>query len=195
MIWMTKARWIGRIFAVTVFLAAFGISLALTVFQVSREIPATITVSPVVVLSSGDLGLYHDPEGANTVTSLNFRVADFQLPLRQVVGPEIIYIRNESSVNLTLIEPCREVVVGGQRIGFINPRLHSLQNGDHLGSVCDRDVGLSPGEMVSADVDIHDLGPRLAPGHTHSPPCSGRWGPEMCPSHHLRLHPHQGYRV
>ena len=49
---MTKSRWIGLILAVTIFLAAFGISLALTVFQVSREIPVTVTVADVMVLPS-----------------------------------------------------------------------------------------------------------------------------------------------
>ena len=41
---MIKRRWIGLIFGITVFLAAFGSALAVTVFQVSREVPSTLSM-------------------------------------------------------------------------------------------------------------------------------------------------------
>ena len=162
---MTRRRWIGLILGIGVFLAAFGIALAVTFFQVSREIPTTVTVSPVSVLSSGDLGLYHDSGAKEPVTDLEFTLLNLRSPLRPRVPDQTIYIRNQSAINLTLIEPCQEVVGGGvQRIGFINPRLRSVASGEFLGDVCGRDVSLSPGEMVRADMNIHDLEPGLAPG-------------------------------
>ena len=57
---MTKNRWIGLIVGVAVFLAAFGAALAVTVFQVSREVPSTLKLGSAVVISGDNLALWHD---------------------------------------------------------------------------------------------------------------------------------------
>ncbi len=44
---MTKTRWIGLILAVSVFLAAFGVGLAVTLTQVMREVPSTFTLARI----------------------------------------------------------------------------------------------------------------------------------------------------
>ena len=150
------------IMGASLFLAAFGVAMAFTVFQVTRQVPSTFSFIGVEVLSGGDLGLYHDRAGTTPVISLSFKGIDFQPPLRRSVPPETIYIRNESDKELSLIEPCREVVVDGQRIGFMNPQIFDLA-GKHRGNVCDSPyLKLVPGEMVKALVDIHDLTPGLA---------------------------------
>ena len=54
-------------------LAALGVAIA-NVTQVSQPVGSTVNLtSPVQVLSSGDLGLWHDREKTNEVTSCNSR--------------------------------------------------------------------------------------------------------------------------
>ena len=93
---MTKQRWIGLIAGIAILLAAFGAVLAATVVQVSREVPSTLTTAEV--LADDNMALYHDPDGTDPVTSLEFPW--FQPPL---AGSEIVktlYIRNESPIDL-----------------------------------------------------------------------------------------------
>ena len=127
-------------------------------------------LSDVIVLASGDLGIYHDQDATEPVTSLHFVGQNFQPPLRLAgIRPEIVYIRNESEISLFLVEPCREVLEGdvGPRIGFMNPKIFDL-DGTRRGLLCDRpNKRLVPGEMVKVIVDIHDLERGLAAGdHT-----------------------------
>ena len=153
---LAKHRWMALILGVAVFLGAFGIALAATFFQVSREVPSTVV--PAQVLVDENLGVYHDPEGTDPVTSLEFVM--LQPPLGPRIPPITVYIKNESDVNLTLVEPCREIFDedSGQRIGFMNPLIESQVN------LCDVPVTIPPGEMVAASVDIHLLEPGLQPG-------------------------------
>ena len=157
---------IGLILIIVVSLSAFGIALAVTVFQTSRQVPSALIFSEVEVLSSSDLGLYHDREAAIPATSLQFTALNLQPPLIPRVPDETVYIRNESDpgIELTLIEPCREVrdAVSGSRIGFMNPQIFDI-GGQHRGDVCEGQR-LAPGEMVRALVNIHDLEPGLQPG-------------------------------
>ena len=139
-------------------------ALAATFLQASKEVDAALTFQAVQVLSDESLGLYHDPEGTNPVTSLGFPVLDIQPPLRRFdrSSGRRVYLRNEIDVDLFLIEPCRDVVVDEQRVGFMNPEIFDL-DGNSLGTVCDIPrVRLAPGEMVRARVDVHDLDPNLS---------------------------------
>ncbi len=69
---MTKRRWIALTVGVSVFLAAFGVALLATVFQVSREVPTTLKIRSAVVISGDNLGLWHDQGKTQPVTSLEF---------------------------------------------------------------------------------------------------------------------------
>ncbi len=54
------------------FLAAFGVALAVTFFQVSREIDSVVRFNVVDVRSSADLGLYTDEEPTKPAEFLNY---------------------------------------------------------------------------------------------------------------------------
>ena len=75
---LAKYRLLGLLLGVAVFLAAFGVALAVTIFQVTREVTTRLIVQDVSVLSTGDLGLYHDPAGTQPVTSMDFILVNLQ---------------------------------------------------------------------------------------------------------------------
>ena len=153
----------AAILGTAAFLAAFGVALAVTVVQVSRGVPSTLVLAQV--LADENLGLYHDPEATQPVTSLEF--TGLQPPLRSGVI-ETIYVRNESGIDLTLIEPCRGVFEGddeqnGIRIGFLDSAISSL-DGVELGGFCDRRAILAPDEVVRVELRLVDLDPGLEAG-------------------------------
>ena len=131
--------------------------MAVTVVQVTREVPGTLAVAQI--LADENLGLYHDQQATEPVTSLEFVL--MLPPMVPRVPPITVYVRNESDIDLTLIEPCRDIFdsASGQRIGYMNPRV------DGRGYVCNVEVTLVPGEMVAAITDIHWLQEGLQPGN------------------------------
>ena len=160
---MTKQRWAGITIGIGIFLAAFGVAMAVTVFQVTREVPSTLVSAQV--LADENLGLYHDPDATQPVTALEF--TRLQPPLRSGVI-ETIYVRNESAIDLTLIEPCREVFDGddeqnGIRIGYMDSAISSL-DGVELGGFCDRRAILAPDEVVRVELRLVDPDPGLEAG-------------------------------
>ena len=167
---MTKNRWIGLIIGVAVFLSAFGAALAVTVFQVSREVPSTLKLGSAVVISDDNLALWHDQAKTRPVTSLEFLGIRLQPPLESIPTERpqtTIFIENKSSHPLTLISPCGDVVSpSGARIGFLDAGLHDLPTGGD-GSTCGQNVTLGPMEMARANVHFHDIDPDLPAGdHT-----------------------------
>ena len=60
---MTTQRWIGAIVGIAVFIAAFGVALAVTWYQGSQDVPAAVSVHSTVVISGDNLGLWHDSAG------------------------------------------------------------------------------------------------------------------------------------
>ena len=72
---MTTRRWIGIIFGISLFLAAFSIAMALTVFQVSRQIGAELVLSGVEVLADENLGIYWDGDDLHGVQRCRPRTA------------------------------------------------------------------------------------------------------------------------
>ena len=130
---MTKHRWIGLSVGIAVFLAAFGAALAATFFQASRQVDSALTFRAVEVLSDESLGLYHDAEATNPVGFLDFPVLELKPPLRRSnrTGTRGVFIRNQSDIRLSLIEPCRDIVVNEQQIGFMNPEIFNL-SGERL---------------------------------------------------------------
>ena len=100
------------------------------------------------VLADENLGVYWDQELREPVTFIEFRGAAFEPPLRAGVKPEWVYLVNRSGMELSLIEPCREVFDGdnGPRIGWMDPPVSNL-NGVHIGHVCENPV-LAPGQVV-----------------------------------------------
>ena len=139
---MTKHRWIGLMLGVTIFLAAFGVALAVTVFQTSKEVPSVLTLGSAVVISSDNLALWHDRERKEPVTFLDFKSVQLKPPLEGSLRPEVwIYIENKSDRDLTLIQPCREVVTKeGVRIGSMDAGLQDLDGKDRRGT-CEAQEG------------------------------------------------------
>ena len=162
---MTKHRGTAFILGIGVFLAAFGMALGVTVFQVSREVPSTLGIRSAVVISGDNLALWHDQGKTKPVTSLEFVALQLQPPLKAIDRPGVlIYIQNKSSGDLTLIEPCRDVESPpGTVLGSMDASLHDIPTDDRIGDTCDQRVTLPPGKMVKADVHIH-LQPGVASG-------------------------------
>ena len=150
----TRKRWLGLILGVALFVAAVGAALAVTVFQVSREVDAELVLSAVEVLADENLGVYWDRELTDPVTFIEFQGAAFEPPLRPGVKREWVYVVNHSDKELVLIEPCRGISgPDGENIADIHGGLHDL-DGEWLGGTCDRDVSLAPGEVVWAFLHI-----------------------------------------
>ena len=161
---MSRRRWTGIIAGVAIFLAAFGAALAVTVFQVSREIESEIVLSGVEVLSDDNLGIYHDRDLTEPVTFMEFRGAALVSPLDGGrVEPVWVYIVNHSDKGLTLIEPCRDIEdAEGRGIAHIFAEIHNLE-GEWISNTCERDVALAPGEVVWVAVQI-DIRESAGPG-------------------------------
>ena len=106
---MSRRRCIGVFVGFAAFLAAVGAVLAVTVFQVSREIDAELVLSAVEVLADENLGVYWDRELKEPVTFIKFRGAALVTPLRGTVKHEWVYVVNHSDKELVLIDPCRGI--------------------------------------------------------------------------------------
>ena len=163
-----KWRLLAIVLAVTGFLVAFGVALAATV-QVSREIGSTVSVGVAVVLPEANLVLSHDDAGTNAVTALSFDMVKLTLPLNTEGLGQRIFIRNDATTALTIVQPCHGVFDGddeiaGAEIGHLNATIRTLGTEEFRGSACDRDATIAPGETVIADLHICCVPPELAPG-------------------------------
>ena len=122
---MNRYRLIGLILGVGVFLAAFGVTLALTVFQVSREIPSKLELRSAAVISGENLGLWHDREKTKPVTFLNYVGVTLEQPLEGAFDPKaVVYVENLSTMELTVLEPCSDVESDGTLIGHMEADLN-----------------------------------------------------------------------
>ena len=166
---MTRTRWVGLALGVGIFLSVFGVAVAVTVFQVSREIPSTLAVRSTVVLSGDNLGLWHDEDKTRPVTSLEFRSFQLQPPLDNLSNTSNrvysnIFIENRSDITLTVVAPCGDVESPpGTVIGQIGADLVDVVTGEYLLSACTAENTVAPGGLLSAGVFI-DMEPGLAEG-------------------------------
>ena len=55
---MSRKRWIGLILGLTVFLVAFGVALAATFFQVTREMDSVLRLMPWRCAPAATLGCF-----------------------------------------------------------------------------------------------------------------------------------------
>ena len=101
------------------------------------------------------------------MTSLQFTMLNLQPPLSPREANQTIYVRNQSDITLTAIEPCTSVFdsASAQRIGHLNIRFRSLNSNEVLGHACEADVRLAPGQMVRATVFVSGRDPGLVPGN------------------------------
>ena len=167
---MLNRRWIGLLVGITIALVVLGVALGVTVGRVSQSTASTLTLSSSAVLSSGDLGLWHDKGKTNEVTSLQFEGFALQPPLRSLVTPEVIYVENLSTADLFLVKPCGAVVdtTTNKQIGTMDAQVYALdlfRKAKLLGNACDwpPTVKLATGDMVRAELRI-DLVEGLASG-------------------------------
>ena len=164
---MTTQRWIGAIVGIAVFIAAFGVALAVTWYQGSQDVPAAVSVHSTVVISGDNLGLWHDSAGTQAVASLGYVGRRLPPPLKGSFPAEAtVYIENRSIYSMTFVEPCGPVESPpGTAIGHVNADLFDIGTGRHLGDVCKALDGpaIAPGEMMRADVRI-SLESGITPG-------------------------------
>ncbi len=165
---MTKHRWVGLSLGIAIFLTAFGAALAVTIIQVSREVPSTLRLGAAVVISGDNLGLWHDEGKTTPVTSLVFDAFQLQPPLDHLSVTNRVYsnifIENRSDIDLTIIAPCGNVESPpGTVIGQIGADLVDVVTGEYLLSACARAATIAPGGLLAAAVFI-DIDPGLAAG-------------------------------
>ena len=163
---MSRKRWIGLILGLTVFLVAFGVALAATFFQVTRDVDSVLRFNAVEVRYSGDLGLFFDEDLTKPAEFLVFGVLDLQPPLGAArdTGRRTLFLVNNSPDELFLIEPCREVISNGVRVGHMSGDIFDL-GGNRLGHICDRpSPRIPPFGVVRGEFAIFDLDPNLTPG-------------------------------
>ena len=114
------------------------------------------------ILPDEQLALYHNQDGTDPVTSLEFALLQPPLRLRDAFAPDI-YIQNDSAVDLKFVAPCGDVFDGddGPRIGRLDLFIYDL-DGKGLGWVCHGNMKLASGEMVRGTVNFSD--PQVATG-------------------------------
>ena len=94
---MTKRQWLGISIGVGVFLTAFLVALAVTIIQVSRQVPSTLRLGVAVVISGDNLGLWHDEEKTLPVTWLDFNVSYYSHLSTISLFPQTVYMPTYSS--------------------------------------------------------------------------------------------------
>ena len=163
---MRTYRSIFLILITGVFLATLGVALGVTLGRVGQSAAGTLTLRSSAVLSSGDLGLWHDRGKTNVVTSLQFEGISVQPPLRSIVTPVEVFVENLSTSDLFLVKPCGDIFdsTTAALIGTMDADVHDL-GGKRLGNTCDSPptVKLNPGNLVRAELGI-DLVKGLASG-------------------------------
>ena len=127
---------------------------------------STLNLTSELVISSGDLRLWHDLERTKEATSLEFDALEIQPPLRSLTFTRTIaYIENLSTADLFLVKPCGDVESPvGTKIGTMDAVVHNLF-GKRLGNTCDwpPTIKLASGDLAKASLRI-DLVPGLVSG-------------------------------
>ena len=163
---MAKIRWTGLVLVAIVSLAALGVALGVNLGRVGQSAAGTLTLTSSAVLSTGDLGLWHDRGKTNPVTSLHFDAIALQPPLRSIVTPVEVFVENLSTADRFLVKPCGALVGSATAalIGTMDAVVHDL-GGKRLGNTCDSPptVKLTAGNLVRAELHI-DLAPGLGSG-------------------------------
>ena len=161
-------RWSVLIAGVTIFVAAFAIAFAATWPQSSQVVPSALNVQSTVVISGDQMfALWRDEAMTEPVISgdgphITFLKVETKPPLRQLnfVRTPPIFIQNVSDTLVRPIEPCHEVVIGGQPVGTVSAHLSALGSKEQdRGNTCDDGrIGkmLSPGEkwMMHINLDL-----------------------------------------
>ena len=159
-------RWFVLIAGVTIFLAAFGIAFAATWTQGSKVVPSALNVQPTIVISGDEMfALWRDEAMTEPVISgdgphVTFLKVETQPPLRELnfARTPPIFIQNVSSTLIRPIEPCHEVIIGGQPVGTVSAHLRTLGSKEqNRGNTCDDGrIGemMSPGEKWMIHINL-----------------------------------------
>ena len=154
---MKTHRSIVLILITGVFLAALGVALGVTLGRVGQSAAGTLTLRSSAVLSSGDLGLWHDQGRTQPVTSFQFEGIALQPPLRSIVTPVEVFVENLSTSDWFLVKPCGAIldVTTAALIGTIDAVVRDL-GGVRLGNTCDSPptVKLTTGNLARAELHI-----------------------------------------
>ena len=163
---LPKRYWLVVILGITVFLAAFAVAFAATWFQGSQVVPSVVNVQTTVIISGDQMfALWRDEAMTEPVISgdgphITFLQVETIPPLRQsnFVRTQPIFIQNVSDTFARPIEPCHEVIIGGQPAGSVSAHLRTLGSTDQdRGNTCDDGrIGemMSPGEKWMMDIHI-----------------------------------------
>ena len=151
-------RWALLIAGVTIFVGAFAIAFAATWTQSSLVVPSALNVQSTVIISGDEMfALWRDEAMTEPVISgdgphITFLKVETKPPLQQLnfVRTPPIFFQNVSDTLVRLIEPCHEVVIGGQPVGKVSAHLHAVGPEEQdRGNTCDdgriREM-MSPGE-------------------------------------------------
>ena len=163
---LPKRYWFVVILGITVFLAAFAVAFAATWFQGSQVVPSAVNVQTTVVISGDQMfALWRDEAMTEPVISgdgphITFLKVETEPPRRQInfVRTPPIFIQNVSSTFARPIEPCHEVIIGGQPVGAVSAHLRTLGSTDQeRGNTCDDSrIGemMSPGEKWTMHINL-----------------------------------------
>jgi len=138
-----------------------GIALATTV-QVTKEIPSTVDVIEVEVISGDNLVVSYHQDGIEPVTSLEITLVELQTPLDNLGWNQFIYLRNDSEEIRTIITPCVHVrdEITDLQIGF-----GGLYEHNGSGHACDNNWTIDGGETAQGTSVRLAM---LSPGSIHT---------------------------
>ena len=152
--------------AAAILLAVGGAVIGTMVARVGQSSASTMNLTSELVISSGDLRLWHDFEKTKEATSLEFDALEIQPPLRSLTFTRTIaFVENLSTADLFLVKPCGDVESPvGTKIGSMDAVVHNLF-GKRLGNTCDwpPTIKLASGDLAKASLRI-DLVPGLVSG-------------------------------
>ena len=161
--------------AIAVFLVAFGIAFAMTVYQATITLDSGVQVEVTVVISGDNFSLWHDAAMTKPVTgdlSLSWDIVKTQSPLpgRSIDSREWIYIQNDSDLRGTPkyarpLAPCQRLIreSDGVDIGSIHANMFAADSQGNFwmwrGDACDsnwpKEYVMAPGEKWLMELHPH----------------------------------------
>ena len=164
---LNKNRAFALLLGITIFLTAFGIAFAAVWVQGELFVTSGVKIQTAAIISGDQMWmLWKDPEMTEPIVSgdgpyITFFKVESEPPVQQIkfVRTPPIFIQNVSNTFARPIEPCREVIISGQPVGFVSAQFRTVGPGEQdRGDTCQDDfpseLMMSPGEKWVMHINL-----------------------------------------
>ena len=181
---LTRKRTIALGTGIAVFVVAFGVALAGSrqfTHQVSLPKPGSLEFVAAAAISGDNIMLWDSADRTTRQPLVEVRFTAWHTvdPVRalEAVSLPTVWIDNVSPHDerwdLWPVDPCREAVAGGQRIGRLDAKIWD-EVGQFVGWACGdnwhADHTLEPGEVWKMELYLQEIEQGLDPAETYSFP-------------------------